>query len=308
MSSTNSLSSSSRTAVSYSDGYSRVSLEKPSLDEDKTDGGSSSSFSEHDGLMLHAEGRSHRRFWKKLANFRPSTSIILTVNGILLAGFLALAIITTLTIRRQVIYKAPEHNAQNGIIREVALEPKKYYNKSGLRTTADGILMECGSTNEEARTNGCIFDNWAYYYVPPACFDAEHLAETSSSEFRLSPHAGGDFPFYFDQERRELGPSDANTQASHYMLYAINKFHKAHCLYMLRLMNRALNRYLAGERDVYLLSATLQYGHTMHCMELIADPATNLSDTVAAVRANGRCIRLDEVMPGDFHIPVRIQI
>lgn len=46
----------------------------------------------------------------------------------------------------------------------------------------------------------------------------------------------------------------------------------------------------------------------MHCMELIADPATNLSDTVAAVRANGRCIRLDEVMPGDFHIPVRIQI
>ncbi|KAI0396796.1 hypothetical protein F5Y17DRAFT_59572 [Xylariaceae sp. FL0594] len=285
--------------------YSRVSLEKRSLEHGSSD---DSSFSESDGFLLRQEARAHRRFWKKATSFRPSVSLVLTVNGILLAGFLAAAVFTLLTIRHQIIEKAPADGAPNGIIREVALEPKKYYNKNGLRTTPEGILMECGSTNEEARSNGCIFDNWAYYYVPPACFDAEHLAETSSHDFRLAPHAGGDFPFYFDKERRELGPSEANAQASHYMLYAINKFHKAHCLYMLRLLNRAVNRYLSGEKSVYLLSATLQYGHTMHCMELIADPKTNLSDTVAAVRANGRCIRLDEVMPADFHIPVRIQI
>lgn len=246
-------SASSSTALPYSDEYSTISLEKRSLYDDVSDG---SSLCENDGLMLREEGRSHRRFWKKLSSFKPSISIILTVNGILLAGFLALAIVTILTIQQQVINKAPEDHGKNGIIREVALEPKKYYNKNGLRTTKDGILLECGSTNEEARTNGCIFDNWAYYYVPPACFDAEHLEETSSSEFRLSPHAGGDFPFYFDKERRNLGPSEANAQASHYMLYAINKFHKAHCLYMLRLLNRAVNRYLSGEKDVYLLSAT----------------------------------------------------
>jgi hypothetical protein len=59
-------------------------------------------------------------------------------------------------------------------------------------------IMEspCGSTPQEARDRGCVFDNIVFAWLPPRCFD-----EDLSKSFR-------DIKFHFSLERNNTHPID----------------------------------------------------------------------------------------------------
>lgn len=227
----------------------------------------------------------YRRF------IRPQTFLI--AGGIGIMVLIVLTVIVLVTIRSQAFESTTKHvhvhhDHKNHSAGSVSRSP------SGLRLSPDGLLTECGETHIEAMENGCIFDEMAFQYTPPACFEAELLAATIDPTSFLAPDAAGIFPWYRWHNFTEPVAQDPAELSRHNYLWTTNDWHITHCLYMWRLTNNAVNRIASGEKGVYVLEDAIAGGHVSHCNMLVSDKVNPGLTPLRAFRTIGKCVRLDE--------------
>ena len=117
----------------------------------------------------------------------------------------------------------------------------------------DPSPSQCGSTAEEARRLGCIFDELSFAWQAPDCYD-----EATVGEFL----AAGNWKFYPDETSTETLPLSQlglDRQPTHVTL----QFQAAQCMFLRRQMVRLL--LLGRPMDTHLGA----YNHTLNCGKLL---------------------------------------
>jgi hypothetical protein len=95
-----------------------------------------------------------------------------------------------------------------------------------------GLPIECGTSNAEAKARGCIFDVMIYCWIPPACYESDLAADVQSESSRFAPfHMAGVFNWYADAEGQKAVSQDADTLSEMPEIWATHDWHQAHCLY-----------------------------------------------------------------------------
>lgn len=115
-------------------------------------------------------------------------------------------------------------------------------------------LGSCGSTPEEAKSNGCIFDLMSWCWLHPECHD-EILSHEMLS---LGP-----WIWYEDVGATRPVAQEVAALGEIPILYVEESFHHIHCTYIWKKMHRA---YL-GQRAIDSYIASLN--HTFHCSEML---------------------------------------
>lgn len=168
----------------------------------------------------------------------------------------------------------------------------------------EGLPLNCGKSNQEARDRGCVFDIMAYCWMPPACFESDLLADGLSEASPLAEsHKAGIFHWYGDPDGNETLPQDPDVLSERFEVWSTNNWHESHCLYFWRLLGRAVNRaFVNGFESTYILSEAIYFPHTEHCNSVLASRTTNTSglfSVFGARRIFGECVRLDS-KPTDY--------
>jgi hypothetical protein len=126
-------------------------------------------------------------------------------------------------------------------------------------------VLPCGSSADEARARGCVFDILSYAWMPEPCFD-----NTTASEFSawlLEPgRQPRSWPFFADRgghtwiaDERTLAARTGATTRS----YTTQEEHRAHCAFLMRRLHRA---FTAGPHAAFRLNSRQRtLAHTMHC-------------------------------------------
>lgn len=113
--------------------------------------------------------------------------------------------------------------------------------------------QNCGSTPDEARRRGCIFDTISFSWSVPECYDAELVRELDALKT---------FRFFEDPEGR-VGVPMEEVEKGERSLHVTWEHHLWHCAFMWRKLHRAA---LANKPiDSYIGN----YAHTQHCGEVI---------------------------------------
>ncbi|GJN75934.1 hypothetical protein VFPBJ_08878 [Purpureocillium lilacinum] len=139
---------------------------------------------------------------------------------------------------------------------------------SGARPSQQAVVSQalapshCGSSAEEARRLGCLFDELSFAWQAPACYDKETI-----DEFQ----AAGSWEFFADEYSAEAVPHDqlALTEEPVHVTF---RFHIAHCLFLRRQMVRLLLR--GAAMDTHLGA----YRHTVHCGKTMLNKAGRGND------------------------------
>lgn len=246
---------------------------------------------EKDELLLYSSTRpaASQSLYHRL--LRPRTFFI--AGGLSIAVLIMLTISVLVTIRSQTLENTTKHVHYHHE-HEQASVGNVTRSSSGLRRSPGGLLTECGETHIEAMENGCIFDEMAFQYTPPACFEAELLAATIDPTSFLAPDAAGIFPWYRWHNFTEPVAQDPAELSRYNYLWTTNDWHITHCLYMWRLTNSAVNRVAVGEKGVYVLEDAIAGGHVSHCNMLVSDKVNPGQTPLRAFRTIGKCVRLDE--------------
>lgn len=114
----------------------------------------------------------------------------------------------------------------------------------------------CGSTAEEARAKGCIFDTISFAWLMPECYDAELVEEFSHIPYK--------FNFYTTKEKETaVAYPWSEVEKGERAMYVPWSHHLWHCGFLYKKMHRAI---MAGKPvDSYIGNFT----HTEHCMHLM---------------------------------------
>jgi hypothetical protein len=116
--------------------------------------------------------------------------------------------------------------------------------------------LHCGSTPDEARALGCVFDVMSFAWTPPACYD-----HSLSQQFLAEQ---GPWTFYLDHNATQ--PLVFEELSDYNIVWTEHSYHVVHCLYAWRRIHQA---YLA---DTLLLPAELgSINHTTHCVGLLEE-------------------------------------
>ena len=117
---------------------------------------------------------------------------------------------------------------------------------------------DCGSSIEEARANGCIFDNMGFTWVQPACHQPDLLAEYRNRT---------EMPYYSDSSLKPEYrlPIEDIMQGDYLEAWAPEKHHPMHCAFMLSKVHLALVNHLPID------SKARAYEHTTHCGTVLMD-------------------------------------
>lgn len=114
--------------------------------------------------------------------------------------------------------------------------------------------LHCGSTAEEARSRGCIFDTISFAWLMPECYDAELVEQFTHIPYK--------FNFYTDKENNIAYPW-SEVEKGERAMYVPWSHHLWHCGFLFKKMHRAV---MAGKPvDSYIGNMT----HTEHCMHLM---------------------------------------
>ena len=116
----------------------------------------------------------------------------------------------------------------------------------------------CGTTPSQALTAGCVFDPMSFVWTQPACYDAV-LAEEFLS---LGHHRGSQsgWKWYHDREGLLYANETLVLRGVFASLHVSWEYHRQHCVFMLRKMQRAV----AGGKS--LDGYVAEVGHTKHCL------------------------------------------
>lgn len=173
-------------------------------------------------------------------------------------------------------HRGNEGNSQYDVYRPWTLPP-------------DRNLCSCGSTIEEARSLGCVYDPLATSWLPPYCRD-----DTVTQKFnKAGPNSDGSWPYYADQagtiplsidEVAALGGTGKTFWAS-------RRWHIAHCVFYWQKYWRM------RETNAVMEDRNDKLSHVQHCGRLILNPVpekdfllevpVTLNGSVAAVLLAG---------------------
>jgi len=125
-----------------------------------------------------------------------------------------------------------------------------------------GIITECGSTPEEARERGCIFDVMMQLWCPAECYDG-NLSERFLASGKWTWWADAGATTVISDEDMKLGEHDR--------VYVSADYHKQHCIFAWEKLVRALRNKWP------LIEQLISVDHAMHCQH----------KTLAAIDAKG---------------------
>ncbi|EEH20127.2 hypothetical protein PABG_02386 [Paracoccidioides brasiliensis Pb03] len=162
-----------------------------------------------------------------------------------------------------------------------------------LQTESD-LILDCGTTRAEAVARGCVFDVMAAAWLPRLCYDEDAARESMLPDSDLATVGGsGPFPWWTSHNHSVEIPQDSLTLVDELVGYTWERYHMAHCLYDWRVLVKAAKRIRAGERNVYVHVALLNYHHAYHCSQIIANQDHRVGAKSKVDFALGRCVRLD---------------
>lgn len=115
----------------------------------------------------------------------------------------------------------------------------------------------CGTTPEEARANGCIYEPMQRSWIPKRCYTPEPGGEY---------HPFDDRTWYYDKNRtKQITGSGLDLLRNGEEIVAYTReFHNEHCLYCWRKMATALH-----DRMPYIDTKTFDLHHATHCSKLM---------------------------------------
>lgn len=125
-----------------------------------------------------------------------------------------------------------------------------------------GIVEGCGSTPDEARAAGCVFDVMMQLWTPEACYDG-NLSERFLAAGKWTWWADAGATRTLSDEEMKLGEHDR--------VYVSADYHKSHCIFAWEKLVRALRN------QTPLIEQLISVDHAMHCQH----------KTLAAIDAKG---------------------
>lgn len=190
-----------------------------------------------------------------------------------------------------VVLRAPHHDHHPNLI-----PPSRISS----RLTLGGLHLDCGSSDNEAKANGCIFDVMVYAWIPPACYERDLAEEVIDPTSHLAEYrAAGVFEWHAGPNFTQPLPQDANVLQEYDTVWATMKWHQAHCLYFWRLLTRAVLRSSQdGWEYAYVLSLGTDWPHTLHCNRVLGDRLLPDNDQIRTLKFYGRCQRIDMLPDG----------
>lgn len=131
-------------------------------------------------------------------------------------------------------------------------------------TPAAPTSVKCGNTSTSAKEAGCVFDPLGYNWVPPQCYDS-----ATASEFRTFLHTPtlrfGAFPFFRSNDTSDRVASEEElSQRVGMKTYTTQEEHLAHCVFMLRRLERA-------REGKFRWDGKGGYAHIEHCSHQVLE-------------------------------------
>lgn len=124
-------------------------------------------------------------------------------------------------------------------------------------TTALDLDLPCGTTADEARARGCIFELTGSSWVTPECYDP--VTEQEFLDYK-------DWHWFKDYNYTDEAPLEEVCQGNGNGYFVPPEYHQTHCAFLLKKLHRAVN---SGRKVDGLIKAI---GHTSHCIEWMLDP------------------------------------
>lgn len=118
-------------------------------------------------------------------------------------------------------------------------------------------VLPCGTSADEARSRGCIFEVTGSSWVTPECYDP--VSEQEFLNFK-------EWHFYRDYNYTEEVSMAEVRQGNGNGFFVSHGYHQAHCAFLWKKMHRAVN---AGRKLDGLIQAL---SHTTHCAERLLHP------------------------------------
>lgn len=115
---------------------------------------------------------------------------------------------------------------------------------------AEAEIQNCGTTPDQARANGCIFDVMMQLWTPAACFD-----EVLSNRFLEV----GNWTWYADPSASHIYTLEEMRKGEHDAVYVAQDYHVTHCIYAWEKLVRAMRN-----QDP-LITELISYDHVIHC-------------------------------------------
>lgn len=121
-------------------------------------------------------------------------------------------------------------------------------------------LGRCGTTPDEARANGCVFDLMMTAWLHPQCYDKE-LSDQYLRE--------NNWTFYREREAINVISEKEARLGNYYAIYTHGSFHYQHCAYIW------VKQLRARAKSPYVLdSDSRSEWHSQHCVDLVGFPNT----------------------------------
>ena len=116
----------------------------------------------------------------------------------------------------------------------------------------------CGSTPDQARSAGCQWSPMTFAWYPPACYDGELVEEFLALD---------DWAWFSTEELQAEDKLDreAIMRGDVKRAFMSMKYHKLHCMYMMRKLYRAL----MGVNGLIADNYALTIGHLEHCERFV---------------------------------------
>ncbi|PVH94002.1 hypothetical protein DM02DRAFT_509826, partial [Periconia macrospinosa] len=120
----------------------------------------------------------------------------------------------------------------------------------------------CGSSSEEARAKGCVYDVMMTAWMKPECYDKE------LSDYFFYRDSGN-WTFYLDPEGTIVLPHEALFRGEYTEYWVKGTYHFSHCSYIWAKQMQQM-----GKRPLTLDSKARNWRHTIHCANMLAKANT----------------------------------
>lgn len=207
-------------------GVRRASYESNGHDQPLLAGAENGLFPE----MSYRDAKLIVKFWSKYT--RSVLYLVFGAIAILAIGLVSLAAANLTTIKRPTATHLPVSMDENA-------------------------WLGCGSTPQEARALGCVFDVMLSSWVQARCHDRDHM---EAQMLKVQ------FPWFRDRNMTEPVLEEEVRLGEYGILYLYQNFHYEHCMYMWRLQIRAWRGGLPID------SGSWDMGHIEHCAQWMLNP------------------------------------
>jgi hypothetical protein len=122
-------------------------------------------------------------------------------------------------------------------------------------------ILECGTSPEEARVHGCVFDVMHYGFTPAPCYNA------TLSHIHWNELIALGLEFWNDTTKTHLLPYEEILEGKHEFAYTSWLMHLQHCQYVL---NRQIQSLVYG---LPIDNVLRNVSHAEHCLKEVRSPS-----------------------------------